>query len=252
MGEDGSVQGMLELAGLPYVGSGVLGSAVAMDKAIAKTIFEREGIPQVEWTLIQRRDWERDPDGVVAQISEKLGFPCFTKPANMGSSVGVGKATNPAELADSLHLAARYDRRIVVEKGVSARELEISVLGNDTPIASVAGEVVSSNEFYDYAAKYIDNRSDFYVPAEIDDATLAEVQDIAVRAFRALDLAGLARVDFFLEKETNKLYLNEVNTIPGFTSISMYPMLWEASGVPINELVDRLIALALERAHERR
>ena len=252
MGEDGSVQGMLELAGLPYVGSGVLGSAVAMDKAIAKTIFEREGIPQVEWMLIQRRDWERDPDGVVAQISDKLGFPCFTKPANMGSSVGVGKATNPAELADSLHLAARYDRRIVVEKGVSARELEISVLGNDTPIASVAGEVVSSNEFYDYAAKYIDNRSDFYVPAEIDDATLAEVQNIAVRAFRALDLAGLARVDFFLEKETNKLYLNEVNTIPGFTSISMYPMLWEASGVPINELVDRLIALALERAHERR
>jgi len=252
LGEDGAVQGMLELAGLPYVGSGVLGSAVAMDKAIAKTILEREGIPQVEWLLIQRRDWERDPDAISTQIAGTLGFPCFTKPANMGSSVGVGKATNPLELADCISLAARYDRRMVVERGINARELEVSVLGNDTPIASVAGEVVSSNEFYDYAAKYIDGRSSFYVPANIDDATMAEIQDIAVRSFRALDLAGLARIDFFLDKDSGKLYLNEINTIPGFTSISMYPMLWEASGLPIGELVDRLIALAIERAHERR
>jgi D-alanine-D-alanine ligase len=252
LGEDGAVQGMLELAGLPYVGSGVLGSAVAMDKAIAKTILEREGIPQVEWLLMQRRDWDRDPDAVTAEIAEKLGFPCFAKPANMGSSVGVGKASNPAELAECISLAARYDRRIIVERGVNARELEVSVLGNDTPIASVAGEVVSNNEFYDYAAKYIDNQSAFYVPAQIDDATMAEIQEIAVRAFRALDLAGMARTDFFLERDTGRLFLNEVNTIPGFTSISMYPMLWEASGMPIGELVDRLIALAIERSRERR
>ena len=252
LGEDGAVQGMLELAGLPYVGSGVLGSAVAMDKAIAKMVLAQEGIPQVEWLLVQRRDWERDPDAVVTEISDKLGFPCFAKPANMGSSVGVGKANGPAELADCIDLAGRYDRRVVVERGVDARELEISVLGNDAPIASVAGEVVSSNEFYDYAAKYIDNESSFYIPANIDSKTMGEIQEIATRAFRALDLAGLARIDFFLERETGKLFLNEVNTIPGFTSISMYPMLWEASGIPVGELVDRLISLAIERSQERR
>lgn len=252
MGEDGTVQGMLELTGLPYVGSGVLGSAIAMDKAIAKTIFDREGIPQVNWMLVQRRDWEDHPDVVIAKASKTIGYPCFVKPANMGSSVGVGKANNPVDLADALHLAARYDRRILVEQGVDARELEISVLGNETPIASVAGEVVPSNEFYDYAAKYIDDRSTFHVPADLDEKTLAAVQDIAIRAFRALDLAGMARVDFFLEKTTGKLFLNEVNTIPGFTSISMYPMLWEASGLPISELVDRLITLAIERNAERR
>jgi len=252
LGEDGAVQGMLELAGLPYVGSGVLGSAVAMDKAIAKAIFEREGIPQVDWLLVQRRDWERDPEAAGAHIVEKLGFPCFVKPANMGSSVGVGKANDRIELTECMEIAGRYDRRIVIEQGVDARELEISVLGNDTPIASVAGEVVSSNEFYDYAAKYVDNRSSFHVPAEIDAATLAEIQDIAVRAFRVLDLAGMARIDFFLERSSGRLFLNEVNTIPGFTATSMYPMLWEASGLPIRELVDRLIALAIERAGERR
>jgi D-alanine-D-alanine ligase len=252
MGEDGTIQGMLELSGIPYVGSGVLGSAVAMDKAIAKTILAQAGIRQVPWLTVLRRDWERDPDVVADRIADELGFPCFTKPANMGSSVGIAKAHNADELANSIAIAARYDRRIVVEKGIDARELEISVLGNDEPIASVAGEIVPSREFYDYEAKYIDDGSELIIPAEIDRETLAEVQRIAVQAFRALDLAGLARVDFFLERSTNLLYLNEVNTIPGFTSISMYPMLWEASGVPLPELVDRLVALALERNGERR
>lgn len=252
MGEDGTVQGMLELSGIPYVGSGVLGSAVAMDKAITKTILAQAGIPQVPWMSVLRRDWERDPDRVAAEIAERLGFPCFTKPANMGSSVGIAKAHDADELAEGLALAARYDRRIVVEQGVDARELEVSVLGNDEPIASVAGEIVPSREFYDYEAKYIDDGSELIIPARIEPETLTEVQRLAVEAFRALDLAGLARVDFFLERGSGRLYLNEVNTIPGFTSISMYPMLWEASGLPLSELVDRLIALAIERHKERR
>jgi D-alanine-D-alanine ligase len=252
MGEDGTIQGMLELTGIPYVGSGVLGSAVAMDKAIAKTILSQAGVPQVPWLTVMRRDWERDPDRIAAEIADKLGYPCFTKPANMGSSVGIAKAHDAEELADSMAIAARYDRRIVVEQGVDARELEISVLGNDEPIASVAGEIVPSREFYDYEAKYVDDGSELIIPAKVESETLTEMQQIAIEAFRALDLAGLARVDFFLERGTCRLYLNEINTIPGFTSISMYPMLWEASGLPLPELVDRLIALAMERREERR
>lgn len=252
MGEDGTIQGMLELSGIPYVGSGVLGSAVAMDKGIAKMILARAGIPQVEWMTVLRRDWERDPGAIVARVTAELGYPCFTKPANMGSSVGIAKAHDIHELADCINLAARHDRRIVIERGVDARELEISVLGNDEPIASVAGEIVPSREFYDYEAKYIDENSALIIPAPISAETLAEMQRIAIEAFKALDLAGMARVDFFLEKATGRLLLNEVNTIPGFTSISMYPMLWEASGLPLPELVDRLIALAIERGLERR
>jgi D-alanine-D-alanine ligase len=252
MGEDGTIQGMLELSGMPYVGSGVLGSAVSMDKAITKTILSQAGIAQVPWLTVLRRDWERDPDAIAARVASEIGYPCFTKPANMGSSVGIAKAHDADELADSIAIAARYDRRIVVEKGIDGRELEISVLGNDEPIASVAGEIIPSREFYDYEAKYVDDNSELLIPAPIEPEILAEIQRIAVQAFRALDLAGMARVDFFLERGTNRLYLNEVNTIPGFTSISMYPMLWEASGVPLPALVDRLIALALERHGERR
>lgn len=251
MGEDGTIQGLLELSGMPYVGSGVLGSAVSMDKAIAKTILAQAGIPQAKWLTVLRRDWQRDPETIAASIERELGYPCFTKPANMGSSVGVAKVHNAGELAESIAMAARYDRRIVVEQGIDARELEVSVLGNDEPIASVAGEVVPSREFYDYEAKYIDDDSALLIPAEIAPETLSELQRIAVQAFRALDLAGMARVDFFLERGTNRLLLNEVNTIPGFTSISMYPMLWEASGMPLSELVDRLIALAVERHGDR-
>jgi D-alanine-D-alanine ligase len=252
MGEDGTVQGMLELSGIPYVGSGVLGSAVAMDKAIAKTILSQAGIPQVPWLTVLRRDWERDPDAVAAMVAGELGFPCFTKPANMGSSVGIVKVHDASELADAMAKAAAYDRRIVIERGIDGRELEVSVLGNDEPTASVAGEIVPGREFYDYEAKYIDDDSELLIPAPIEPATLAKLQAIAVDAFRALDLAGMARVDFFLERGTDRLYLNEVNTIPGFTSISMYPLLWEASGLPLPELVDRLIALAMERSGERR
>lgn len=250
-GEDGTVQGLLELAGLPYVGAGVLGSAVAMDKAMTKTILAQAGLPQAPWRLIHRKEWEFDADSITAWVEESFGFPCFTKPANMGSSVGIAKAHNAAELAEAMDLAAHFDRRIVVEQGVDARELEISVLGNDEPIASVAGEIVPSNEFYDYAAKYIDDRSELIIPADLSHDTMGFVQELAIDAFRALDLAGMARVDLFLERGTDRIYVNEVNTIPGFTSISMYPRLWEASGVPLSELVDRLIGLALERYDER-
>jgi D-alanine-D-alanine ligase len=250
-GEDGTVQGLLELAGLPYVGTGVLGSAVAMDKAMAKTVLAQAGIPQGPWRLVTRAEWERDPAGVAARLGEALGYPCFTKPANLGSSVGIRKVHGPEELAESIDFAAHFDRRIVVEAGLEGRELEVSVLGNDDPIASVAGEIVPCNEFYDYNAKYVDDGSELIIPADIPPATLARIQELAVAAFKALDLAGLARVDFFLDQCSGELYLNEVNTIPGFTSISMYPMLWAASGLPLPALVDRLIELALERQSPR-
>jgi len=246
-GEDGTVQGLLELAGIPYVGSGVLGSSLAMDKAMAKQVLAQHGIRQAPWLLINRRDWQFDPARVATKIGEELGYPCFTKPANMGSSVGVSKVSNPSELAQAIDAAARLDRRIVVERGIDARELEISVLGNDDPITSCLGEVIPANEFYDYEAKYIDERSQLLVPAPVSAAIEAEAQRMAADAFKALDLAGLARVDFLLDRTTDELYLNEVNTLPGFTSISMYPMLWEASGITNGELVERLIELAIER-----
>jgi D-alanine-D-alanine ligase len=252
MGEDGTVQGMLELAGLPYVGAGVLGSAVAMDKTIAKTILDQAGLPQAPWQLVLRRDWENDPDRIADWIDQKVGYPCFTKPANMGSSVGITKVHDRSELAAGMAEAGKHDRKILVEQGVDARELEVSVLGNDEPIASVVGEVVPCNEFYDYNAKYVEEGSQLIVPAQLEGKTLVEIQELAIDAFKALDLAGMARVDFFLDKQTDHIYINELNTIPGFTSISMYPMLWEATGISLAELVDRLIALALERHSERR
>jgi D-alanine-D-alanine ligase len=252
MGEDGTVQGFLELTGVPYVGAGVLGSALSMDKAMAKTVLAQEGLPQAPWRLITRKAWERDPDSCTEWVGEIIGFPCFVKPANMGSSVGVVKAHDPSEFPAAMTQAGRYDRRILVEGAIDGRELEISVLGNDEPIASVVGEIVPGNEFYDYNAKYVDDTSELIVPAPIDGGTMAEIQEMAIAAFRALDLAGMARIDFFMERNTDRIYLNEVNTIPGFTAISMYPRLWEASGMPLPELVDRLIGLALERSLERR
>ena len=247
MGEDGTFQGMLELAGIPFVGSGVLGSAVAMDKEIAKLVMSQAGVPQAEWALVNQFEWEDDADRVCDLLIEQLGLPCFVKPANMGSSVGITKAHDRDELVAAVGLALEYDRRVVVEEAVNARELEISVLGNDRPTASVAGEIVPGNEFYDYNAKYVDDNSQLIIPADLSPEKLQEMQSIAVRAFRAIDLAGLARIDFFVERETDRLLLNEINTIPGFTSISMYPMLWEASGLPIADLVSRLIELAIER-----
>lgn len=251
-GEDGSIQGLFEVAGVPYVGSGVLGSSVAMDKAMAKLVLAQCGIPQVPWLLVHRAELRDDPQAVAERVAERIGFPCFTKPANLGSSVGISRVASPEALLPALQEAAFYDRRIVVEQGVDAREIEMSVLGTEDPIASIAGEIVPRGEFYDYNAKYIDDTTDLVIPAELDPDMLALMQRTAIDAFLALDLAGLARVDFFLERGTGNLYLNEVNTLPGFTSISMYPMLWEASGIPIGELVDRLVGLALERHGERK
>jgi D-alanine-D-alanine ligase len=237
---------------VPYVGAGVLGSALSMDKAMAKTILAQEGLPQAPWRLITRKEWERDPDACTEWAGEILGWPCFVKPANMGSSVGVVKAHDPSEFPAAMREACRFDRRILIEKGIDARELEISVLGNDEPIASIVGEVVPCNEFYDYNAKYVDENSELLVPAPIDRGTMAEIQEMAIAAFRALDLAGMARIDFFMDRKSDQIYINEVNTIPGFTAISMYPRLWQGSGMPLDELVDRLIGLALERSLERR
>ncbi len=246
------MQGLLELSGLPYVGSGVLGSAVAMDKAMAKTVLAQAGLPQAPWRLVQRKEWERDPGLVTEWIADGLGFPCFVKPANMGSSVGVVKAHDAGEMPAAMATAARYDRRVVVEAGVDARELEVAVLGNDEPVASMVGEVVPAREFFDYEAKYVDRGSRRIIPAELEGKMLVYSRELALDAFRALDLAGLARVDFFLERGTDRIYVNEVNTLPGINEDLVYPRLWEASGVPVPELVDRLIGLALERHAGRR
>jgi D-alanine-D-alanine ligase len=252
-GEDGTVQGMFELAGVPYVGAGVLASAVAMDKVMAKTVFDQHGIQQAPWLLVSKREWQRDPATVEARIERELGFPCFVKPANLGSSVGISKVHHAGELAAALELAAAHDRRLVVEQGIDARELEVSVLGNDDPIASAISEIEPTHEFYDYAAKYIDeDGATFTLPAQIPPETADELRAMAIRAYKAIDCAGMARVDFFLERSTGRLLLNEVNTIPGFTAISQYPKMWEASGLPFDQLVRRLIELAIERHADKR
>jgi D-alanine-D-alanine ligase len=246
-GEDGTVQGLLEMADIPYVGAGVLGSALGMDKIAMKAAFQSHGLPVVEHLALKRKDWERDPEAMMELIEKELGYPCFIKPANLGSSVGISKVHQRSELAPALGLAARYDRRMLAERAVNAREIEVSVLGNDEPIASLPGEIVPCREFYDYIAKYIDERSELIIPAELPPEVTRRIQDLAITAFLAVDCAGMARVDFLLDKDTGALYLGELNTIPGFTPISMYPKLWEASGISYSELIDRLIELALER-----
>ncbi len=251
-GEDGTIQGLLELADIPYVGAGVLASALAMDKAVSKRLLAQAGIPVVPWIAVLRRDWRREPERVAARVEREIGYPCFTKPANLGSSVGITKVHHAGELAAAMDEAARHDRKIVIERGIDARELEVSVLGNDDPVASVVGEIVPCHEFYDYEAKYVDDRSALLIPAPISPEEAATIQRLAVEAFRLIDAAGMARVDFFLERGTGRIYLNEINTIPGFTAISMYPKLWEASGLSFRDLVTRLIELALERHAERR
>jgi len=250
-GEDGTIQGLLELADLPYVGAGVLGSALGLDKVAMKSVFRANDLPMVDYMLVMRKVWAARPAQVLEEIEARFTYPIFLKPANLGSSVGVSKAHQREELIRGLDLAARFDRKVLVEAAVNAREIECSVLGNDDPIASVPGEVVPSNEFYDYKAKYIDNASELRIPADLPAETVKLVQELAVRAFVALDCAGMARVDFFLCRDTGKVYVNELNTIPGFTSISMYPKLWEASGIPYSELIDRLIELALERYNDK-
>lgn len=245
-GEDGTIQGFLELAGIPYVGCGVASSAVAMDKSLAKSILKADGLPVVDSVTVRAHEWKAAPEAVLERAG-RIGFPCFVKPANMGSSVGITRAADEAGLRRGLDEAARYDTRILVERAIDAREIECSVLGNDDPRASVPGEVVPSGEFYDYRAKYLDEASELKIPAPIDEAMTQEVRELAVRAFRALDGAGMARVDFLLEREGGRLFVNELNTIPGFTAISMYSKLWEASGLSYTDLVDELVRLAIER-----
>lgn len=253
-GEDGTVQGLLELAGVPYVGAGVLCSALAMDKIAFKDVVKTHGLPIADYVWATRRQWLADPDAVLDASESRLGYPVFTKPANLGSSVGIRKCHDREALRDGLDEAARYDRRLLIEWAVpAAREIEVSVLGNEDPSASVPGEVVPSREFYDYAAKYLDDGEDaskLLIPAPLDEATTRDIQSLAVRTYQAIDGAGMARVDFLVNDETGAIYLNEVNTIPGFTPISMYPKLWEASGVPYQQLLDWLIDLALDRHQE--
>ena len=250
-GEDGTVQGVLELAGIPYVGAGVLGSAAGMDKDVMKRLFRDAGLPVVPWVLALRGEWEREPARVRRQIEREIGYPLFVKPANLGSSVGISRVAQARKLAAALDLAAEYDRKILVEKAVDAREIECSVLGNDRPQASVPGEVIPVNEFYDYEAKYIKEGSELIIPAKLTPRQTKQVREFSIRAFQAIDGAGMARVDFLLDRKTGKVFVNEINTIPGFTPISMYPKMWEASGIPYPKLVDRLIELACERQQEK-
>lgn len=246
-GEDGTVQGLLELAGVPYVGAGVVGSAVGMDKAIFKYVMEANGLPVLPWRLVLRSDWRTRPGDILDELEAHLSYPVFTKPANLGSSVGIQKCPGREALAAGLEDAARYDRRIVVEQGANIRELEVSVLGNDRPLASVVGEIRPRRDFYDYVAKYISDDSELLIPAPLDPDLAERVRTLAVQAYQAIDCAGLGRVDMMLDVDTGRLYINEINTIPGFTRISMYPKLWEASGIGYSQLLDRLIELALAR-----
>lgn len=251
-GEDGTVQGLFELAGIPYVGAGVLGSAVGMDKAVMKALFAQAGLPVAPWKVVLRKRWREESAAVQAECERELGYPLFVKPANLGSSVGISKVHDASEFAAALDTAAGYDRKLVVEQGIeNAHEVEVSVLGNDELEASVPGEIVPCNEFYDYAAKYLAGTSELIIPAPLPEAVVARLQDHAMRAFRALDCAGLARVDFLVRRDSHDIFLLEANTLPGFTPISMYPKLWAASGLPYPALIERLIALALERHAER-
>jgi D-alanine-D-alanine ligase len=251
-GEDGTVQGLLELANVPYVGCGVLGSAVGMDKAVMKTLFAARGLPVGPYLVVLRHAWNRDRAALTSRVRTELGYPVFVKPANLGSSVGISKARSDAEFEVAMALALQFDRKIVIEGAVpNAREIECAVLGNDEPEASVPGEIIPSREFYDYEAKYLDGGSAPIIPAALGAEQTADIRRMAIEAFRAVDGSGMARVDFLMARDSGAMYLNEVNTIPGFTTISMYPKMWEASGLPYARLLDRLIQLALERHAEK-
>ncbi len=256
-GEDGTIQGLLELADIAYVGAGVLGSATGMDKDVMKRLFRDAGLPIVKHVTVLRNDWREQPKKIRKEIEKALKYPVFVKPANLGSSVGISKVHESSELAAAMDEAARFDRKLVIEEGVGgnrgkAREIECSVLGNDKPIASIAGEVVPIKEFYDYNAKYLDEGSELIIPAKLTKAKQKEVQRLAIAAFQAIDCSGLARVDFLMDPRRGKMYVNEINTLPGFTSISMYPKLWAATGIFYPELIDRLIQLGLERHAEKK
>lgn len=250
-GEDGTIQGLLEMAGVPYVGSGVLASSAGMDKIVMKQLFERAGLRVTSYDWFLRSDWEKRSEDVLMGVSDKLGFPVFVKPANSGSSVGISKAKDGVELRSAVIEAAKYDRKIIVERAVAGREFEVSVLGNDDPVASLPGEIIPGHEFYDYEDKYIEDKAQTIVPADLPPHQVELLKRDAVTAFRAIDAAGLARVDFFIEGGTDSVITNEINTMPGFTSISMYPKMWEASGVSYVELIDKLISLALDRHRDK-
>lgn len=250
-GEDGTLQGLFEMAGAAYVGAGVTGSAVGMDKGVFKAVMQAIGVPVIESVVILRSELDKDLQLVIQRITALGAYPLFVKPANLGSSVGITKCRTRSDLVEGLLEAARFDRRIIVERGIEAREIEVSVLGNDEPQVSLPGEIVPAGDFYSYEAKYQDDRSQLLIPAPISAELAHKVQQFAVQAYRAVDCAGMARVDFLLDKNSGALYLNEINTIPGFTQISMYPKLWEASGLPYASLLDQLIALALERKQQR-
>lgn len=250
-GEDGTIQGLLELADLPFVGAGVAASAVGMDKALMKGLFRDAGLPVVDYIVVTRHKWEHDPEETIHDIETIIHFPCFVKPANSGSSVGISKAHNWDKLTQALATAAQYDRKMIVERAVQGREVECSVLGNDSPLASLPGEVIPNREFYDYDAKYADATTRFIIPAELTGEQTRTIQELAVRAFQAIDCSGMARVDFFLDSQDGKILVNEINTIPGFTNVSMYPKMWEASGLSYTHLIDRLIQLACERHADR-
>ena len=251
-GEDGTVQGLFELADLPYVGSGVLASALAMDKAMAKVVLAQAGLPQAPYLVVPERDWRADPDRVAAEVGGRLAYPVFTKPARLGSSIGISKVKTPDGLAEGLATAFAHDTKALVEQGVTARELECGVLGNDAPEASVVGEVVPGHEFYDFEAKYLDDALKLEIPAPVPAGVRDRVRELSLHAFQALDCEGFARVDCFYEEATGRVLLNEVNTIPGFTPKSMFPMLWAASGLAYPDLVARLVDLATERHAARR
>jgi len=250
-GEDGTIQGLLDLAGLPFVGAGVLGSAIGMDKDVAKRLLQVAKIPVVPWITVHRADWEKAPKEIQRSIERKFKYPVFVKPATLGSSVGMTKVHSREELAPALNLASEFAMKILVERAMVAREIEVAVLGNSEPAASIPGEIVPHREFYDYAAKYLEEGTQLLIPAKLKPGQVKKIQALALKAFRALELSGMARVDFFVEKKGGKIFLNEVNTIPGFTSISMYPKMWEASGIPFRQLIDKLIDFALEQHTEK-
>lgn len=251
-GEDGTIQGLLELADIPYVGTGVMASAVGMDKWMMKNVFAQYGLPQVKFVGVLRSQLEKDQASVISRIEQEIGYPCFVKPANMGSSVGISKAKDQESLIQALEVAAKFDRRIVVEAFVKARELEIGVLGNEELVTSVVGEVIAAKEFYDYEAKYKGAGTELQIPAIISEDLSEQISTMAKQAFQAIDGSGLSRVDFFYDEEQQQLYINEINTMPGFTPFSMYPMMFQAAGISYSELIDRLVQLAIERNEDKK
>ena len=250
-GEDGTIQGLLEIVNIPYVGSGVLGSALAMDKDVMKRLFQQDGLRTTPFIAFRKSDWGRQHQEIVKEVTDKLGYPCFVKPANLGSSIGISKVEQPKQLNGAISLAVQFDNKVIVEKALDAREIECSVLGNVAPQASVPGEITPGSVFYDYQAKYLNNKAQLLIPAPLKPVQVKQIQELAVRSFQVAECQGMARVDFFLDRSTEEIFVNEINTIPGFTSISMYPKLWKASGISYSELIDRLIELAIERHHQR-